>query len=711
MWRHGVVVLTTGLLACAEDAQPVAPVAACDPPRRIVGERCLDPGVADDGCPAGTLGQDGGTCLPAGITAEGCAEGFVHDGDVGCMPILPARDCPPGLMAIVGEQSCRRVMACGSSRWGDIPIESGTVYVDPSYVVGDSDGSSARPWNTIAAAYLDAAPGAQIALAAGSYPENVFIDGKAVRLWGVCPEKVEIAGSGGPTITIGDADGTELHGFAVRGTGPAIILSGSQGVELDRLWVHTGGDRGIDAESTFGPTSVRVRDSLVELTHEYGMFLLGVDAEVEATVVRDTQPRISDQLRGRGIGIQRACNAAPCSAPPPTVRVSRSLLERNRDVAVHVAGSNVHIDKSVVRRTSADGSQLTGRAINAQPSCPNGTCDPATAANVELTGSFIDDNRDAGVSIIGSNATISATVIRGTQPQAGAQVLGRGLQVQACRTQGGCVQPVRAALTLSSSLIENNHDTGIVVSGSTATIAAVVVRDTLPQVTNGDHGRGIDIQLSCDSGACDPTLRSQAELLGSRIERNHDAGVVVAASDATIGGTLVIDTRPNAMHRALGIGLSIQRCIYNGCDDSAVSSAVVSGSAFEQSHYAGLVVFASTMHVIGTAVRDTVASEADGLFGDGMAVVGGAVTADVEVASTLVERSARAGLSNFGAVVRVADSAVQCAGFDLEGEIFDGRAFAFHDGGDNRCGCPMATGSCAAVSTGLSPPQSPAPLE
>jgi hypothetical protein len=165
------------------------------------------------------------------------------------------------------------------------------------------------------------------------------------------------------------------------------------------------------------------------------------------------------------------------------------------------------------------------------------------------------------------------------------------------------------------------------------------------------------------------------------------------------------------MHRALGIGLSAQRCAYYGCDESAVSSAVVSGSAVERNHYAGLLVFASTMRMIGTAVRATVASEADGSFGDGMAVVGGAVVADVEVASTLVEHSARAGVSNFGAVVRLTDSTLQCAGFDLEGELFDGRAFTFHDGGGNRCGCPTATGSCTAASTGLAPPEPPAPLE
>ncbi|RLB45859.1 MAG: hypothetical protein DRI90_27985, partial [Deltaproteobacteria bacterium] len=81
------------LVGCGGDSvEPPGPPAddLCLPPSRLVNERCLEPGVQDDGCPAGTLGLADGSCQPAGVPSGGCADGFVHDGEVGCEPILPA---------------------------------------------------------------------------------------------------------------------------------------------------------------------------------------------------------------------------------------------------------------------------------------------------------------------------------------------------------------------------------------------------------------------------------------------------------------------------------------------------------------------------------------------------------------------------------------------------------------------------------------------
>ena len=94
--------------ACHGDSEepPSDPEASCVTPNRWVGERCLVPGVGDDGCPAGTMVRDG-ACQPAGMTPDMCAEGFVHDGDVGCEPILPSETCPAGWVAVPGDSECR----------------------------------------------------------------------------------------------------------------------------------------------------------------------------------------------------------------------------------------------------------------------------------------------------------------------------------------------------------------------------------------------------------------------------------------------------------------------------------------------------------------------------------------------------------------------------------------------------------------------------
>ncbi|HZO15223.1 MAG TPA: hypothetical protein VFB62_18245, partial [Polyangiaceae bacterium] len=263
-----------------------------------------------------------------GIAHEACAPGFEHDGAYSCAPILPADTCPPGLMAVPGETACRPVMTCGEGQWGDIPIDATTVYVDENYAGTDSDGSAAKPWTTIGAAASAAPTGALIAIAAGSYAEDMVITNKSVRIWGVCPERVEIVGLGSGFATIDivqGASGTEVHGLSIRGNGRGIGLSGSVDVVVDSVWVHDLTLGGIDLASAFGPTNAVVRGSLVEATRVAGIFSSGADATIEASVVRGTLPHLSLQLFGEGIAIQVPCPEGPClvdERPNVTVRGS-----------------------------------------------------------------------------------------------------------------------------------------------------------------------------------------------------------------------------------------------------------------------------------------------------------------------------------------------------------------------------------------------------
>src|SRR5262249_30401199 len=114
---------------------------------------------------------------------------------------------------------CHEVMPCGSGTWGDIPVEASTQFVDNTYAGGDSDGTMAKPWTTINDAIAQAESGAIVAVAAGTYPEDVLINSKPVRLWGLCPAMVEIAGAGpdGATLLVykSASSGTEVHGIAV----------------------------------------------------------------------------------------------------------------------------------------------------------------------------------------------------------------------------------------------------------------------------------------------------------------------------------------------------------------------------------------------------------------------------------------------------------------------------------------------------------------
>ncbi|HZO15595.1 MAG TPA: DUF1565 domain-containing protein, partial [Polyangiaceae bacterium] len=230
-----------------------------------------------------------GSCVRPGVPPDGCADGFVHDGEYGCSPILPEAPCPPGRIAVPGDTMCRPVMPCGAGKWGDIPVDGSTEYVDAAYTGVESDGSESRPWKTIGAAVAAAASNAIVAVARGSYVEDVAVSGKPVKLWGVCPDEVELVGTGvedGALFIGAFASGSEVHGLAMRGAGLAVVHSGSEAVIFDRVWVHDAAWVGIYSDGQLGPTSFVMRGSLVESNHEYGVLVIDGEALVETSSVR-----------------------------------------------------------------------------------------------------------------------------------------------------------------------------------------------------------------------------------------------------------------------------------------------------------------------------------------------------------------------------------------------------------------------------------------
>jgi hypothetical protein len=176
--------------------------------------------------------------------------------------------------------------------------------------------------------------------------------------------------------------------------------------------------------------------------------------------------------------------------------------------------------------------------------------------------------------------------------------------------------------------------------GSQALIEDAVVRHTSPRQYDQEFGRGVVAQSGCAlDGYCNPEADSAAQLRRVLIEDNYDIGVYVMGSAATIETSVVRRTQ----------------------------------------------------------------ARPDGAYGDGIAVTSEVAPGSLDVSLVHVEDSARAGISNFGALVAIGSTVVQCASFDLEGEA-QGQAFTFEDRGGNRCGCPVADAECIAVSPGLEPP-------
>ncbi|RLB48961.1 MAG: hypothetical protein DRI90_24950 [Deltaproteobacteria bacterium] len=632
-----LLMLMLGSLSCGAESSPpgggTGGQEICQPPNRLLEDgSCVAPGVQDNGCPAGELGLEDGSCQPAGVPPELCADGFEPVGQ-GCEPILPPEPCPPGLMAVPGETVCREVAPCGTGRWGDIPIEGSTEHVDGAYAGGDSDGTADRPWATIGEAITAAAPGALVAIATGSYVEDILIAGKPVTLWGVCPAEVEIVGSAAAVATVDirtGADGAQVRDLAIRGDKIGLALTDSQGVVLDRLWVHDNASAGVVIHDPLGPSAATLSGALLEQNHEDGVFVSGSDAIIEGTVVRNTLPRLSGQIGGRGIGVQRG----PSMARPASVTLRGMLLDQNREAGVLVLGSDAIIEGTVVRNTLPRASDQLGGVGIAIEDYP----DTAEVPSLTLRGMLLEQNHEIGVLVEGSNAIIEGTVVRTTLPRTVDQTFGRGISIQYDPSTAQ-----RASVTLRASLVEQNHDVGVHVNGSDAIIESTVVRDTLPQASDQYFGRGISFVRTSDTA-----VPASATLRASLVEQNHDVGVVVFGSDATIEGTVVRTTLPRAH---------------------------------------------------------------DGLFGDGLVIVADLTPASALLSSCLIESNARVGVAVFGAHASLAATAFECHEINLNNESYHGGAGTFDDLDYNHCGCGSESTVCKTVSDGLDPPVPVPPSE
>jgi hypothetical protein len=637
------------------------------PPAPPVPTGCAD---------AAELELPDGRCIRPGIAPDACAEGFAHDGGYGCEPILPPAICSRGLMAVPGDDLCRPVMPCGAGRWGGIPVEPNTQYVDQSFS-GASDGSERAPWQTIGEAFAAAGPGAILALAAGSYVEDVVIQNKPVRLWGVCPEQVSIAGTGAELAAVNvhsGASGTEVRGVALTGAGMGLYVNGSENVRAEGLWIHGTADWGLSGGGSLGPASLSIVNVLIEASPEIGLLVAGVPATVEAVEIRGDP--FGQPGGGRGIALRPGSNGAPA-----VVTLRRSLIELSRDVGIDIAGCEAIIEGTVVRDTQA----ATGPfGLGIQVSFLD------APSLVTLRGSLVERSRDENLYLSGSQVTVETTVVRDNVRDAGDPLDGgRGIGVQP--------DPVTGApgfAMVKSSLVDRNMEFGVHVGEAEAIIESTVVRNGVPR-RDGLGGRGINIQAGRASG-----VPSVVTVRDSLVDHNSEVGIFVAASQITLESSVVRDTLPQQALGVLGRGVSIEPHI----DTAAPSQAVVLNTLVDRSYDVGLLVGGSQAQVEGCIVRDTLPRSFDGIYGDGVVVISLRGPASLEIAGSRIEASARAGLANFGAFAALAADTIQCSGFDLEGESFEGQSFSFEDRGANGCGCPEANLQCEAVSAGLAPP-------
>ena len=398
--------------------------------------------------------------------------------------MLPVEPCPSGQMAVVGETSCRAVADCGDGRWGAIPVESDTIYVDEA-AVGLAVGTADEPFVTIGAALAVVRPGGMIAVAAGNYAESLFV-ATPVRLWGRCPQMVSIDGDGvGAGLFIQVAD-VEVHTLALAPTSFGLYAE-APNVELDRIWVHDTPDAGIALVS---PASVVIRDSLIERASGLGVAAIGADVRIERSVIRELLANID--APGRAVSVERRMTTGVAAS----LVVADSVLRGALESGVAVLSSTATIESSVITNTmpQADGRYGVGVAVQGTSAAP---------AFAAIADSYIHQSHTAAVSVLEATATLTGVTIDQVLPQPSNDGFGDGVMVLG--------SAVAASVEVTRSRIAGAARAGLANFDATAVLDGVAFECNTIHLDgerlNGDYTFDVRGGNACWCGNLDDTCK------------------------------------------------------------------------------------------------------------------------------------------------------------------------------------------------------------
>jgi len=648
---------------------------------------------------------------------------------------------------VPGDAACRPIMDCGSGTWGNIPVDANTIYVNADYPNGDSDGSELKPFTEIAAALAATQGGELIAIAEGGYIDDVIIN-KPVTLHGLCPELTRILGDpfdAAAAIEISAAaNGTSIIGLRVTDlqTSAGIEVDGATGVTIDRVRVTNNIGRGIAVRSSGGQAGeATIKDSLIDDNREVGVFAYGSKVTIERTqirdtqeygsnsvgiavdinhdgdvqadvtirgtlversaffgvnaygsavlvedsVIRDTQPRSPDGFGGRGINVQFEFDEKVRASA--TVR--RSYIADNHDCALFGASSDVTIEHSVLRATHPDMDGLgTGIAMQASSAAQTDS-----ASQLQLTASVVEAHEGGGLFVSNSDASIERTVVRDTLPQQDG-LYGRGVYFRIDDIAG----TPAAKMDLVGSLVDNNTDVGVFVSGAVLSMKSTIVSNTQPDI-EGPGGRGVSIQQKESLGTpADVTIDS------SIVERNSNHGIYITGSSVVITSSIVRDTAMDLL-KSDGRGVSLQNL------GAAQTIAIISDSIFSDNTEFGLFVIGSRADIDGSTISDTAAvmGATERVYGDGIAVVAELAPTQLSLVDCNIANNERAGVLDFSGDLSLGGTQLMCNEIDLV-DSSQG-ALSFDNTGGNSCGCPGGEDDCKWLGSSVALPASLPPAD
>lgn len=584
------LLLSIALFACGDDpaptaGEPTAPDASaptCEEGERAAAEGC-EPILPDGECPIGTRAEIGSaTCVPVGPQA--CAPGFEkHESGWGCRAIMPAAACGGATRDALGSTTCVPIGDCNAP----FPPASATVFVDASFTDGQIDATHVK---TIAAGIAAASANATIAIAPGTYAENVAVT-KNVTLAGKCAAEVILDA---PTTDAGiDVDGVKatVKGLTIRGGSPGIAVVNVTGaVVIEDALLDANVRAGIDVfeEAKVDAKRVVIRntkpasdasitngifaDVLSVVTFADGAIVGAADAGIGMTgeskltftrsIVRDTVPR-PDGVGGSGArGFEKG-----------RIELVESAIVASRGTGVIVGKSkaSLKMERSTISDTKLD--LRAGEGIAFPISASDG-------ATVDVNESTLADNPSIGLFITkaGTKGTIKKTAIVHTYA---AGELGAGVGLGA---KDGAIVDVEDSVVHDAAFAALQSDG----AGTKLTISRTLVANLKPSTKTFKspeiHG-----------GSALTVIRGASTTLTScTVDRALELAIAVASD----GSSLLVDRTFVTRTRANDQGLFGHAVI-------AVEggSVVVQRSAVDDNPGAGIVVSNASGAVRRTSVR------------------------------------------------------------------------------------------------------------
>lgn len=543
-----------GPASCDDDEIHLPGHAGCEP----IGPACPSGDFPDDLPTSGVLyvlagatSGDGSEALPFGTIAEATA--IASPGDmiaVGAGEYPGAVTVPSGV-TLRGACAARTTLSSST-----FAMTAGVITVGgPDVTLRDlSVGASARPGIWVgrdAVAHIESVIverafglGVMVALGGRMTASRIIVRETESLPEGSFGRGLDVEAGGVAEVSESLFERNHEHGVAAGLPGSSVRLSDC--VVRDTQSDNTGLlGRGLNVQDTANGEAYR---TVFEGNHGSGVFVGrgGATLVLDQVVIRDTSGHARDDTDGGGLGVQLEA----------TARVTRTLIERNRDIAILVALTGAMLDMSdvVVRDTEAqasDGDKGVGLLAH-------------SGGSASVTRTVFERSRALGVYMSrGGTLTLVDVTIRDTRSQESDGMLGRGLNLQEGTTT-----------TAERVFIESSADVGVFVAGAGASLSWVdgVVRDTRSRPFDLGGGRGMVVQ----DGA-------SVDLERVLIERSRDVGVlVVGGSTATLREVAIRDVASREYDGQMGRGLAVQE------------GAAVTGSSVLLERSRGHAIYASS---------------------------------------------------------------------------------------------------------------------